>query len=493
MNKPLYAFALVLAFAVTHRSASAQQSSAGRDGSISVQMDAIFKKYNHTQGPGCAVAVIKGDKVVFERSYGMANLEYRLPITSNSIFDLCSLTKQFTGLAISMLVQQGKISMDDDIRKYLPQVPDFGKVITVSNLVHHTSGLRDYPEALMIAGWRYSELCTLDDVMRLVAHQKELDFDPGSQWSYCNTGYVLLAALVEKVTGESFPNWVKRHIFQPLGMNHSFIKADSRTIVPNLATSYARTEQGYLKYSDVLSAYGSSCMYSSLKDMSRWVIHLQAAIHARDAVYTRLLEKIHLINGGNINYAYGLEIWPYKGVKTIYHSGAWAGYRTQIMIFPDDQLAFITLSNADDDDLSAGYARSIADLLLQKNDDRSQAQNDRSRPTDYSKSPTVAVDTSLLRKYAGTYQLTPTRFMTITLENGQLIVQSTGEDKTSMQAKSESVFWVSDYHSTITFVLISLTKTNSPATSACCFFLETSRSRLLAISCLAIMSKTSAL
>jgi CubicO group peptidase (beta-lactamase class C family) len=150
-------------------------------------VDSIFKECNN-KGPGGVVAIIKNGQVVVNKGYGLANLEYRLPLTTSSVFDAASLAKQFTGFAISSLIQQGRISTNDDVRKYLPHLPKFKHVITIGNLIHHTSGLRDWPEALQAAGWRYSELCSFADIMNMVMHQKDLDFEPGSDYAYSNTG-----------------------------------------------------------------------------------------------------------------------------------------------------------------------------------------------------------------------------------------------------------------------------------------------------------------
>lgn len=167
-------------------------------------MDSVFAKYNNKTGPGCTVAVIRDGKVIFKKAYGLANLEYNMPLTSASVFDVASLSKQFTGYAIATLIQQGKLSEDDDIRKYLPKVPDFGDVITIRRLLHHTSGLRDWPNTLVAAGWKWSEEASFEDIMRMVHNQASLNFKPGADYSYSNTGYNLLAALVENITGISF-------------------------------------------------------------------------------------------------------------------------------------------------------------------------------------------------------------------------------------------------------------------------------------------------
>lgn len=240
-----------------------------RPDSLSMKMDGIFKKYNNTTGPGCAVAVIADGNIIFKKGYGMANLEYDIPITPSTIFDIASVSKQFTGLAVSTLIQEGKIAPDDDIRKYLPEVPQFGKIITIRHLLHHISGVRDWPETLHAAGWRWDEVFSFNDIMRMMKYQKELDFEPGSQYSYSNTGYNLLAAIVEKVTGKSFRAWTDENIFNPLAMNSSHFQDDYTRIIKNLAYSYSQDGAEVKKVPGELTAYGSSSLFTSLEDLCK--------------------------------------------------------------------------------------------------------------------------------------------------------------------------------------------------------------------------------
>ncbi len=206
--------------------------------SLTLKIDALFERYTKNGSPGVAAGIVQNGQVVFKKGYGLANLEYDIPITSSSVFDIASVSKQFCGLAISMLIEEGKISLSDDIRKHLPEVPDFGKTITINHLLHHTSGLRDWPEGLNVAGWRWDEVFSFDDIIRMVKHQKELDFNPGEKYSYSNTGYNLLALLVQRVSGQGFREWTDAHLFKPLHMDHSHFLDDQGTVIKNMAYSY---------------------------------------------------------------------------------------------------------------------------------------------------------------------------------------------------------------------------------------------------------------
>ncbi|HXB90792.1 MAG TPA: serine hydrolase domain-containing protein [Puia sp.] len=414
--------------------------------SLRAKLDVLFQSYNRHDGPGCAVAIISKGKVIFTGGYGMANLEYDIPITPSSIFDIASVSKQFTGWAISTLIQEGKISPDDDIRRYLPDVPSFGKPITIRHLLNHISGIRDWPMTLNLAGWRWDEVFSFQDIMRMVKYQKELDFPPGERFSYSNTGYNLLAAIVEKVSGQSFREWTDEHLFRPLEMPSSHFLDDHRKIVRGLAYSYSQAGEGFIKEPDALTAMGSSSLFTSVDDLCKWVIHFQQGMKTKDPVVTRMLEDGVLNDGSRTRYGYGLGLDADRGVPTVSHTGGWAGYRTIITNYPDDELSIILLSNTSDFDVHA-WASRIADLFLSK-----KFMSAAPKPESIATLPTTTVGASLLQKYSGTYQLGPGWAVTLTVENCRLMTQANGEDKFPMEAKSDSVFWISAYGASMTFM-----------------------------------------
>jgi len=408
-------------------------------------IDSLFKDYAKPDGPGVAVLIVKDGKVVFEKGYGMANLEYNMPITPTSVFDIASVSKQFTGYAISTLIQQGKVSPADDIHKYLPDVPDFGKKITIHNLIHHTSGLRDWPEGLHAAGWRWDESFTYDDIMRMVSKQHDLDFIPGSQYQYSNTGYNLLAAIVAKISGKTFQDWVSDNIFKPFGMQASLVLDDYSKVIPHLAASYYQNGNEYRKATDQLTAFGSSSIYTTVEDLGEWVIRFQRGLAEKDPVYVRMIQTDTLNNGKPNNYAYGLLVDNHIGAREISHDGGWAAYATNISNFPDQKVGIILLSNSGNFNAD-GESDAVARLILNLKSGPGEKRED------LSKMPTVKVDSNLLKKYIGTYQLGPGWFVTFTLENGQIMTQATGEDKFSTELKSDTTLWVPAYQSSVKFV-----------------------------------------
>ena len=414
--------------------------------SLTSKIDNILKEYNQPNVPGCAVAVIKNGKVIFKKTYGAANLEYDIPFKSNTIFDVASVSKQFTGLAISTLIQQGKLSENDDIRKYLPDVPDFGKKITIHHLLHHTSGIRDWPATLNAAGWKMEDVLSFKDIMRMVKYQKDLDFEPGLEYAYSNTGYNLLAAVVEKITGKSFREWTDENIFKPIGMNASHFLDDHTKIIKNLAYSYSTNEKGdFVKTPSSTTAYGSSSLFTSLDDLCKWVIHFNKELQSKNPVYVRMLQQDTLNNGEKNNCGFGLFMEEKSSIKTIEHSGLWACYLTNIVNYPEENLSVILLSNTISFSLGK-YTSTISNIFLKK-----KLKIEEKVKESIKNKPTVKVDNAILKKYIGTYQLRPSWLLTITEENEKLMVQATGEDKYPTDAKSDSAFWVPAYNGSITF------------------------------------------
>lgn len=410
--------------------------------SLQAMVDSLFSKYARPGSPGVAVLVVKDGKVVLKKGYGMANLEFEAPITPATVFDIASVSKQFAGFAISTLIQEGKISLDDDIHKYLPEVPQFGKTITIRHLVHHTSGLRDWPATLHAAGWRWDESFSYADIMRMVKKQKELDFDPGSDYSYSNTGYNLLATLVAKVSGKTYAAWLDEHIFKPLDMQSSRSIEDYSKVIKQTASSYYGEGNTYYRSNDALTAYGSSSIFTTVEDLAKWVIHFQQALDRKDPVYVRMLETGVLNDNKKIDYAYGLQVTRHDSIPNFSHDGGWAGFRTVISNYPDQKLSIILLSNYGNFDTYSN-SLAIARVFLKL----------KSAPPreDLSSRPTVKVDPAVLRKYTGSYQLGAGWYVTFTLENGRMMVQANGENKFPTDIKSDTVLWVPAYGSSVTF------------------------------------------
>jgi CubicO group peptidase (beta-lactamase class C family) len=244
------------------------------------RIDSIFIDLDHRSSPGCALSVMRRGSTVVQGDYGMANMEYGVPITSHSVFHVASVSKQFTAFAVGLLVADGRLSWEDDIRRYVPEVPDFGDTMTLRHLVHHTSGLRDQWHLLSLAGWRFDgDLVTLDDVLHLTSLQTRRNFQPGERFLYSNTGFTLLAVVVERVTGERFGDFTRRRMFEPLGMADTHFHDDHTVIVPNRAYAYAPTEDGGFRMENPnYEAVGPAGLFTTVEDLARWDRNLTEGI-----------------------------------------------------------------------------------------------------------------------------------------------------------------------------------------------------------------------
>ena len=239
---------------------------------VSDRVEKIFEKWNRTDSPGCALSVIKDGHIVYKHGYGMANLDHNVTITPSTVFHVASMSKQFTAASILLLAQQGKLSLDDDVRKYVPELPDFGSRITIRHLIHHTSGLRDQWDLLELAGWRYSlDLITDEDVMSVITRQKDLNFKPGEKHVYCNTGYTLLAIIVKRVSGMSFREFTTKNIFDPLGMANTHFRDDHAEIVKGNAYGYEAEKGKSFRLSLTnFDTVGATSLHTTVEDLALW-------------------------------------------------------------------------------------------------------------------------------------------------------------------------------------------------------------------------------
>ncbi len=310
------------------------------------KVNQLFSEWNLSDSPGAALAVTKDSEVIYTHGYGMANLEYDIPITPTSIFDIASVSKQFAAFAIATLAHDGKLALDDDIRVHLSDVPDFGHTITIRHLLHHTSGLRDWVQSLVIAGDMMDDVISFKHILKMVRHQKTLNFKPGEEYLYSNTGYNLLAEIVETVTGNSFREWTDTNIFKPLGMTNSHFHDNYEMIVKNRAYSYQVVENGGFKHSiNNTTALGSSSLYSTVEDLAKWILNFDNTRIGEQTVIDQMHQCGVLNNGEQISYAFGLSIGEYRGLETVGHSGSWRGFRSHLIRFPEQKFGVVILCN----------------------------------------------------------------------------------------------------------------------------------------------------
>lgn len=326
------------------------------------KIDNIFRAYNN-KTPGCAIAILKNGEVVFQKGYGMANLEYSIPITPTTIFHIASESKQYVAFCMLLLEKEGKLSLDDDIRKYLEYVPDFGHKISIRNLIYHTSGLRDQWQLLANAGWQLDDVITQEHVIKLISKQKTLNYIPGDEWMYCNTGYTLQAEIVKKVTGISLRQYADKNIFQPLGMKDTHFNDDYQELVPNRAYSYAPNGGGYENLVLSYSIVGATSLLTTVLDECKWLNNFETGLVGGKELVAKMLQTGVLNDGRKLNYAFALNIDKFKGWTQIGHGGADAGFRTYACRFPEKNIGIAIFGNSSAT-IPSYLATQVAALLI---------------------------------------------------------------------------------------------------------------------------------
>jgi len=303
------------------------------------KIDQVFAPYDKTNTPGCALAIVQNGAVAYERGYGMADLENEVKITPATNFDIASTSKEFTAAIIMQLAAEGKLRLDDDIRKYVPEIPDYGTKITISQLLHHTSGLRDYTDLLGFFGYNSEDLTGEREALMLLSRQKKLNFAPDTEYSYSNTGFFLLTVIARRATGKPFRDLVRERIFTPLGMTGSDIRDDHTRVQKNRATAYSPHGDSWgIDMSD-WEQVGDGGVNTSAEDMAKWMTG-----------GTRLIDSLNtfekLTSGETPRYGAGLVFAKRAGHPIVFHNGAWAGYRSAIFMLPDDHFGTAILCNA---------------------------------------------------------------------------------------------------------------------------------------------------
>ena len=384
-------------------------------------IDSIFAEWNKPETPGCALGIIQDGKLIYSKGYGIADLEHDLPITPSSVFYIGSTSKQFVTFSILLLEEQGKLNLDDTIQKYLPDFPDYGAPLTIRHFIHHTSGVRDYLTLMYLKGRDYLDNTEVDEVYNLIKSQKELNFTPGDKYLYSNSCYFMLAMIIEKAAGKSLRTFAQEQIFGPLGMKHTLFYDDNSDLIKNRVFSYEKKsdEDGFNNLIMRFDLVGSGGVYSSIEDLYLWDQNFYNNKLGKGG--QDIIEKMHveglLNNGKSSGYAFALNIGTYKGLKTVSHGGALAGYRAELLRFPNEKFSVIILANRDDANPTR-KAYQIADKLLKdkfidepkKEEPKSEVQTN----TDTEKFP--------IEQLAGNYELQAGVIVEINVKNDSLHV-----------------------------------------------------------------------
>ncbi len=393
------------------------------------RIDSVFAPYDKTNSPGCSVGIIHDGQLVFQRGYGMADLEWGQAISPVTVFDIGSTSKQFTAAAILLLQQQGKLRIDDDVRKYIPELPSYGATITIRHLLNHTSGLKDYAGLLSLAGHQSEEVTTKQQALDIICKQKTLNFNPGDKWDYSNTGFFLASVIAERVSGMSLKAFAQQQIFGPLGMNNTFFLDNHTTIVPRRATGYSPSATGYQIDMSNWEQVGDGAVQTCVQDLLRWDRNFYEPSVGGPDLVKQLTTTGTLANGEKLDYALGLFNTTYLGRTMIHHGGAWAGYRAEMVRIPDEKLSVICLSNLGSANPSV-LARAVVQIMLNE------------KPTTGTPAPAPASVKTDVSPFAGAYRSENNDAVRkLITENDKLFMQR-GAGRIELSYSSDNTFVV---------------------------------------------------
>ncbi len=416
------------------------------------RVDQLMLAHVSKESPGAVIAVIEKGEVAFAKAYGLANLAYQLPFTVETLNNIGSTSKQFTCFAIVLLARQGKLTLDDDVRQHIPELKDFGKTVTLRHLMTHTSGYREFLNLVSMAGRRLDkgDYISRDELIAIVQRQPELQNDPGKEWNYNNTAFGLLAMVVERVSGETFPDWMKAHVFQPLGMNNSFVRSHSMEVIPNSAQGYVgNSDGGFDEGRDLSAAMGAGAIYTTIGDLAKWIKNFKTEAVGGKGIFQEMTRRFVIEEGDTTAYALGLFVDKHNGLKRVHHGGADLAHRSMLAYYPEIDAAVITQSN------SALFPRNLAAEISEvffkahmvSEGETTVAEAD-SAPFNPEKYEPENFD-----KYAGQYELEtmPGFILDFTREEDKFYSQATGQARLQIVPTSDSTFKLLAVEASLTF------------------------------------------
>jgi CubicO group peptidase (beta-lactamase class C family) len=399
------------------------------------RIDAVFARYDHTASPGCAVGIYRAGVVQFARGYGMADLEQGTVIGPGTVFYIASTSKQFTAASIALLVDDGRLALADPVRRYVPELGAYADSITVGHLVHHTSGLRDYLGLWGLSGRSFADEIPGAVALDLIARQEAADFAPGARWSYSNSGYLLLALIVERVAGQSLREFARQRMFEPLGMTSTHFHDDNAMLVPRRARGYqVDPKGGWRAVPTSFALVGDGGLLTTVLDLARWDANFyeNRLGSGGPALIATLTTPGRLGSGRPLTYAFGLTVGSWRGLRTVRHGGSFIGFRAELLRFPDERLSVAVLCNDYGADAS-GLAEQVAEVLL---GDRLRASPEQADVGVEG----IAVASSVLDRYAGRYEIGPGAVAEVARTETGLTLRAFGSEPVPLVPRSDSTF-----------------------------------------------------
>jgi len=416
------------------------------------EVDRIMAPYSEPGTPGGLVAVVEGGEVTFARAYGAANLTHDVPYTMETLTNIGSTAKQFTAFGILLLADDGRLSLDDDVRDFLPELPDLGATVTLRHLLTHTSGYREFVNALAIGGWNLenADHISRNEVIRVVQGQPELQNVPGEEFNYNNTGYGLLAMVIEEVSGESFPQWMADHVFEPLGMGVTTVRPHPFHLVPNSAQGYLPEGPagGFKEALDLGAAMGAGGVYATVGDLARWMAHLGSPGAGERHLVEQMTSPARLNSGVSVPYGLGMMLDEERGLERIHHPGGDTAHRSHFAYYPELDAGIIVLSS------HGGFGEDIPARITEVFfGEHMETGAPAVAAPDPSLFDPAALDAAVLDTFVGRYELVlqPGFILDIRREGEALVGQATGQPPFPLVATSDSTFALTVVDASITF------------------------------------------
>jgi CubicO group peptidase (beta-lactamase class C family) len=447
MNKIVFRVAMgltLLSFFAVGQSAGQKE----RPLSPSEKMDELFGFWDRLDQPGFAVVVVKDGQVAYQKVFGLACQEHAAAITPNTDFNTATLAQVFVGQSVAMLEKQGKLSLEDDVRKYIPEIRDFGTQVKLRHLVYQSSGLRDWLPVLQLTGRDKLEV-TIDTVLKVVKAQKQLIFPPGDRFLFSATNYDLLAEVIKRATGKSFSEWAWENIFKPLKMTRTQFRDNYRSIFDNEALSYNFTRQEYLRGVDTLSLTGSHSLFTSVADLAKWLVNLESGPADGRDIFAKMFMAGALNSGGASISGYGLNVGSWRGKRVVGQVGAWAGSGAALSYFPDQKFGFAVLANWDYTSID-GFSADIIDIYLPAPTPAPAPAPPVKKSPPAAAKKAVKVGPEKLDRYVGDYRMGPGQIYSISRAGDQLVFNVPGA-KFPLISLSETEFLLAVADARITF------------------------------------------
>ncbi|HSJ13712.1 MAG TPA: serine hydrolase domain-containing protein [Longimicrobiales bacterium] len=400
--------------------------------------------------PGVLAVVVRDGKVVYEKAWGLANLTHRIPFTLETKTNIGSTSKQFTAFAILLLAAQNRLSLDDDVRQHIPELPDLGKTVTIRHLLTHTSGYREFLNALAMTGRRIDmgDYIDRDEIIELVKRQPELQNEPGAEFNYNNTAFAFAATIVERVGGQPFPEWMREHVFEPLGMTESLVRTGVGEVIPNSAQGYVPAAGGWREAQDIGASMGAGGIYTTVGDLVRWMRNFRTATLGGRDFFDRMTTRNLLTSGDTSEYGLGLFVDRWRGLRRVHHGGADIAHRSAFVYYPEIDAGVIVQSNNAAFNVGQ-YADQFAELFL--TDELEKVDSPAAvaaAPFDPARFDTVRFD-----RFAGRYEMTAMKgfILSFTRRDGRFFTQATGQPEIEMTPTSDSTFTIARVNAAITF------------------------------------------